>query len=162
MLASAPGDPEIRIGQKTTAFNVPRRLLARPLRRRDTSKSGQEIELRLQRTAPGTGFVDTLRQLAGTLLNDEEVSPRIETLAEITGLSVRTLQRQLTKCGLSYTQLVDQARYQAATRLLKDSGIRITDIAMALNYTDAANFTRAFKRWAGITPREYRAHQLMQ
>ncbi len=160
-LREALGDPEIRIGQKTTAFAVPRRLLARPLRRRDTPASGQEEELRLQRTAPGTGFADTLRQLAGTLLN-EEVSPRIETLAEITGLSVRTLQRQLTKYGLSYTQLVDQARYQAATRLLEDADVRITDIAMELQYTDSANFTRAFKRWAGVTPREYRRHQLMQ
>ena len=115
----------------------------------------QEEEARLRQTAPAPGFVDTLRQLAGTLLK-EEGPPRIETMAEITGLSVRTLQRRLAENGLSHFELVDQARYEAATRLLRDSDIRVTDIAMELRYADSANFTRAFRRWAGVTPREYR------
>ncbi len=160
-LREALDDPEIRIGQDFTGIALPRALLAQPLRRRDApARERQEMEVRLWHTAPVRSLVDSLRQLAGTLLN--EGPPRIETMAEVTGLSVRTLQRHLAKSGLSHTRLVDQARYQVATRLLEDGDIRITDIAMALNYTDSANFTRAFKRWAGITPREYRSHRLMQ
>ena len=45
--------------------------------------------------------------------------------------------------------------------LLEDSKIRITDIAMDVGYADSAHFTRAFKRWAGVTPREYRGYQLV-
>ncbi len=160
-LRNALGDPEIRIGQKFTGIAVPRQLLAQPLRRRGPpSRDGEDTERRLRLTAPAPSLVDALRQLAGTLLK-EEMSPRIEFMAEITGLSVRSLQRHLAENGLSHRQLVDQARYRAATRLLKDADIRITDIAMELNYTDSANFTRAFKRWAGVTPREYRSHQQM-
>ena len=159
-LREALGDPEIRVGQTFTGFAFPRTLLAKPLLRNGTpAPHGQDAEARLQRTMPAAGFVDTLRQLVGTLLKGEP--PRIETMAEITGLSVRTLQRHLSKNGLSHSELVDQARYQAATQLLEDTDIRITDIAMELQYTDSANFTRAFKRWAGVTPREYRAHQLL-
>ena len=157
-LREALGDPQFRLGQTFTGFAFPRALLAQPLQQRGAD--GQEAEARLWDMAPATNFVDSLRQLAGTLL--KEGPPRVETLAEVTGLSVRTLQRHLARHGLSYSQLVDQARYQAATRLLEDGDIRITDIAMELQYTDSANFTRAFKRWAGATPREYRRHQLMQ
>ena len=110
--------------------------------------------------APSADFADTLRKLAGTLLKTEGVL-RIETMAEITGLSVRTLQRRLAKHGLTHFKIIDQARYQTAARLLGDADIRITDVAMDLGYADSAHFTRAFKRWAGMTPREYRSHELM-
>ena len=160
-LREALFDPEIRVGQDFTGIALPRALLAQPLRRRELPAcERQGMKRQLWQTAPVRGFVDSLRQLAGTLM--KEGPPQIETIAEITGLSVRTLQRQLAKNGLSHSELVDQARYQAATRLLRDADLRITDIAMELNYTDSANFTRAFKRWAGVTPREYRKHQLTQ
>jgi AraC-like DNA-binding protein len=161
-LREALGDPEIRIGQKFTGIAFPRALLAQPLRQRATPSRDREedAEALLRHTAPAASFVGTLRQLAGTLL--KERPPQIETMAEITGLSVRSLQRRLAENGLSHSQLVDQARYQAATRLLEDADIRMTDIAMELNYSDSANFTRAFKRWAGVTPREYRSHQQMR
>ena len=160
-LREALGDPEFRLGQRFTGFAFPRTLLAKPLQQRGTAaRNGPDHEARHLRAMPAAGFVDTLRQLVGTLLKDKP--PQIETMAEITGLSVRTLQRHLAKKGLSHSDIVDQARYQAATRLLMDREIRITDIAMELNYSDSANFTRAFKRWAGVTPREYRRHHMMQ
>ncbi len=51
-------------------------------------------------------------------------------MAEIDGLSARSLQRHLAKEGLTHFEIVDQARFQAATRLLEDTDIRITDIGM--------------------------------
>ncbi len=81
-------------------------------------------------------------------------------MAELSGLSVRSLQRRLAEHHLSHSQIVDQACYQAATRLREDAGNRITDIGFKPGYADSAHFTRAFKGWAGVTPRDYRAHQL--
>ncbi len=160
-LRDALGDPEIRIAQKVTAIAVPRGALALPLRRCRTQGGASDAEeARLRNTAPATNFRDTLRQLATTLLKLEG-PPRIETMAEIVGLSVRSLQRHLARHGLTHNQIVDQARYQAAKRLLEDPGIRITDVSMNLGYADSANFTRAFKRWAGVTPYMYRTHHLM-
>ncbi|HCD76524.1 MAG TPA: AraC family transcriptional regulator, partial [Alcanivorax sp.] len=41
-------------------------------------------------------------------------------------------------------------------KLLGERGTRISEVAYALGYNDVANFSRAFKRWSGKTPREYR------
>ncbi|MDJ0981460.1 MAG: AraC family transcriptional regulator ligand-binding domain-containing protein [Kiloniellales bacterium] len=159
-LKDALGDPEIRVGQKFTAIAMPRGCLALPLRHRRTPGEVSEAqETRLWDTAPSTKFCGSLRQLSAALLK-QEGPPRVEMMAEITGLSVRSLQRRLAKCGLAHVQIVDQARFEAATRLLQDSEIRITDVAMELGYADSAHFTRAFRRWAGVTPSEYRRYQV--
>jgi AraC-like DNA-binding protein len=162
-LREALGDPEIRIGRKSTAIAVPRQLLAQPLRGsgRALGENAELYEKRLRQTAPATNFPDALRQLARSLMK-EGSPPRVETMAEITGLSVRSLQRRLAKHGATHHQIVDQARYETATRLLADADNRITDIGMDLGYTDSAHFSRAFKRWAGVTPSKYRGHQLMR
>ena len=153
----ALGDPDIRIGRNTTAFAIPRVLLPQQPQRSATApgNSAQTVQERLWHMAPAADLAGSLRQVAGTLLKIEG-PPRIETMAEIAGLSTRSLQRRLAEHGLSHFEIVDQARYQAAIRLLEDRENRITDIAMDLGYTDSAHFTRAFKRWAGVTPREYR------
>ena len=116
-------------------------------------------KMRLKHTAPAVTFVDNLLQLTGTLL--KLGPPQVTTAADILGLSVRTLQRRLSMSGLNYSQIVARARYQAATRLLKEGDISITEVAMELSYSDAAHFTRAFKRWSGVTPREYRSLQVL-
>ncbi len=162
-LREALGEPEIQTGQRFTGVAMPRAFLALPPRWSGTTpRAGTDHnEERLRHTAPATTFPDALRQVARTLMK-EGTAPRVETMAEITGLSVRSLQRRLAKQGVTHIQIVDQARYQAATRLLEDSESRITDIGMELGYADSAHFSRAFKRWAGVTPREYRSCQAMQ
>jgi AraC-like DNA-binding protein len=57
---------------------------------------------------------------------------------------------------LGFARLVDEARFQAASRLLHDPAVRIIDVSVELGYTDAANFTRAFRRWAGVSPLAFR------
>ena len=76
--------------------------------------------------------------------------------ADIAGTSVRTLQRRLGALGMSYSHLVQQVRFDAATEALADPSQRVMDIARAVGYVDQAHFTRAFKRIAGISPTEYR------
>ncbi len=155
------GDPEIHIGQNYTAIAVPRGFLALPLRHRRTPGEASNVEeARLRDTAPANHFPDALRQVAGTLMK-EGTPPRVETMAEITGLSVRSLQRRLRRHGLTHIEITRQARYQAATRLLKNPDLRVTDIGVELGYADSAHFSRAFKRWAGVSPRQYRSHKRM-
>lgn len=80
----------------------------------------------------------------------------LELAAEL-HTSARTLKRKLKAEGTSYSELLDRARCEQATRLLT-SELSIEQIAGCLGYSDAANFTRAFRRWTGRTPASMRAH----
>ncbi len=82
--------------------------------------------------------------------------PSISDAALALGTNVRTLQRRLAEAGTSYSELVEDVRFEKACRLLENEGLSIADIASALGYTYPAHFTRAFARWTGMTPRDYR------
>jgi AraC-like DNA-binding protein len=77
-------------------------------------------------------------------------------VAEIVGMSERTLQRRLAQSGSTYSQIVQEARFSIASNLLAVSELNIADIAFAAGYDNAPHFSRAFKRFAGMTPRDYR------
>ncbi len=95
-----------------------------------------------------------MRQAIGGLLCDGY--PTIQVTAEAVGLSVRTLQRRLSREGENYHHLADAARLETGMRLLRDTDAKLIDIAWELGYSDPANFTRAFRRWTGMPPRAFR------
>ena len=72
------------------------------------------------------------------------------------GLSARTLQRRLYAEGVTYASAVARARFAAAQQMLDDPARKVIDVALELGYSDQAHFARAFARWAGLTPREFR------
>ena len=119
---------------------------------------GEIPEERSRLSEAAYDLIGSLRQVIGTLLSEDRL--RIERVAEIEGLHVRALQRRLERNGVTYKELVDQTRFEAATRSLKEPGATVTDIAFDLGYTDVAHFTRAFRRWTGVPPREYRRRRL--
>jgi AraC-like DNA-binding protein len=108
----------------------------------------------LRRAAPAGDFCGSLRQVIGSLLPSG--NPSLAAAADVAGFSLRTLQRRLNDAGCSYSQLLEEARHRAALRLLGDRRVKIVDVALELGYSDPANFTRAFRRWTGTSPREAR------
>jgi len=103
---------------------------------------------------PARDFAASVRQAVASLMRLGDV--RVATAAEVAGESQRTFQRHLAEAGLSFSKLVDEARFDAARDLLADPGLRVVDVAAALGYGDAANFTRAFRRWSGVPPQDFR------
>ncbi len=73
-------------------------------------------------------------------------------------LHERTLNRRLQEEGTSFRNELDGIRYEMARHLLAESAMPIARIASTLNYADVSAFSRAFKRWTGITPAQWRAH----
>lgn len=108
----------------------------------------------LRTAAPARDFPGSLRQVIGALLPSG--SQGLAAAADAAGVSVRTLQRRLNDAGQTYSQLLEEARHQAALRLLDDRRVKIVDVALELGYSDPANFTRAFRRWTGRSPRSAR------
>ena len=95
-----------------------------------------------------------LRTLLGLKLRDGE--SRLQSVAEELGFSPRNLQRHLKAIDRSFSQVLDELRAQTAKYYLRDPEVPIGDIAGKVGYLEASSFTRAFKRWTGSTPREYR------
>jgi AraC-like DNA-binding protein len=87
-------------------------------------------------------------------------APSVEETARAMGLSVRSLQRRLSAHGLSYRELVEQARRGVTERLLGDQSLSLLDIALLVGFSDQSAFNRAFRRWFGATPSQQRARHI--
>lgn len=81
--------------------------------------------------------------------------PSQEMVADTLHMSVRNLQRKLQAEENSYKQLLDDVRQQLAEQYLKEGLRSIGEITYMLGFTEPSNFTRAFKRWTGVNPKQY-------
>ena len=80
----------------------------------------------------------------------------IDDCAEKMGISARTLQTRLKVQGSSYSDLLEQERRKQAEAALKRTDLSIADLADSLGYSERTSFGRAFKRWTGVSPQQYR------
>ncbi|WP_338089162.1 helix-turn-helix transcriptional regulator [Nannocystis pusilla] len=79
-----------------------------------------------------------------------------ESVARALGTSERTMQRRLRQAGTSFRDVVDDVRREAALAQLGRRDATVTDIAFMLGFSDLSAFSRAFRRWTGASPSEYR------
>ena len=82
--------------------------------------------------------------------------PGPEAIAEALHITPRTFRRRLQETGMSYKQLLEEARRRDACALLERPEMEVRRVAELLGYSDPANFTRAFRQWTGRAPREWR------
>ena len=99
--------------------------------------------------------IHSVRKVIGDLLSKGHFT--LDQTAMKMGMSTRTLQRRLAEQGLSYSGLVDEVRFLQARELILYHK-KLMDVAIQLGYSDAGSFTRAFERWTGMTPMQYRKH----
>lgn len=83
----------------------------------------------------------------------------LRSLAERYRVSERTIDRQLKKRQMQFRDLARQVRLERACDLLALPGATVAQVALQLGFSDAANFTRAFKRERGLAPSEYQARR---
>ncbi len=83
--------------------------------------------------------------------------PTAEKTAETLGTNLRAMQRHLAGWGVTFELLLDNYRRDSSRKLLAAGRYSITEIAHRLAYSDSAHFTRAFRRWYGVPPNQFRA-----
>ena len=86
--------------------------------------------------------------------------PTLDYTAHRVGIPARTLQRRLNESGMSYSDLIEQTRREQARCMLHKPGTKVSTIARALGYADHSSFSRAFRRWTGISPNAYKRRNL--
>lgn len=86
--------------------------------------------------------------------------PSLEQLAANFNTSTRSLQRRLHEEGVTYQQLADNLRQTLALRYLRTGQYAVKEVAYMLGYNELSAFTRAFRRWTGISPAKFKANNI--
>lgn len=100
------------------------------------------------------GLEQKVRRIVANVLS--EGVPTLNFVAAELGIGSRTLQRRLAEGGHSFQSVVDMARKDLSQRLLRETDYSLAEVAFLTGFSEQSGFTRAFKRWAGKTPRSYR------
>jgi len=82
--------------------------------------------------------------------------PSLQKVADVLSITPRTLQRHLAERNLKFQPLLNELRGRLADEYLSDLRLQLSEIALLLGYSEQSSFNRAYKKWAGITPRQTR------
>lgn len=106
----------------------------------------------------GSNLLNAVRSQAYRLLADGE--PSVEAVADRLAMAPRTLQSRLRRQGVSFQEVLDRLRQTLAELYLRDARLSLTEIALLLGFSEQSSFTRAFRRWRGMSPARFRQQQV--
>jgi len=101
-----------------------------------------------------SSITDRVRGLVKEQLAGRDLS--VDGIADRLHMSRRTLHRRLTEEGVTFKELADEVRLDLSLRYLERPELGMGEISFSLGFSNLASFCRAFKRWTGRTPMEYR------
>lgn len=99
-------------------------------------------------------LAERIRQHLRSHLNDE--LPSLEQMAQMLRLTPQTLRRRLRDEGRGYQSIKDSLRRDVAIGMLEHPGMTLQEVALRLGFSEPSTFHRAFKKWTGVAPGEYR------
>jgi len=116
------------------------------------------LRARAEQLLAQRGSSERLADRVGALLRSDVDQKTLDVarLAQRLGTTPRSLQRHLRERGVSLTELFERAKRDAACDALHRPHVSIKDLAYRLGFSEPSAFHRAFKRWTGTTPAEYR------
>jgi AraC-like DNA-binding protein len=141
--------PHNQLCMETAALDTPL-LMADPAAQQLATEQCRRELLALTRT------LTTAETVRSALSAHGGLSLSLSDLAKRLHMSERTLKRRLMEQGTSFGALIEQVRRERAVLLLETSDLPLSEIAEQVGYTELANFTRAFRRWTGVTPHRFR------
>ncbi|MCG3156389.1 MAG: putative HTH-type transcriptional regulator [bacterium] len=152
----------LRFSSGRTAMHVPNEILDTPNPRADENlldlldryADGLLKKLPRQASLAERVRVWLSEQLSGG-------TPSVASAARALHMSARTLHRGLQNEGTSFRELLDQLRHELAVALLADQRCSVAEAGFLLGFAELSSFSRAFKRWTGKAPAEFRAEALV-
>jgi len=154
-------DCPVQFGARQDAYRFHSRYLHFPIVQSEASLERllQTYPAELFRISPGEGSVaGRVRQLIGT--DFQRPLPGLPEVAERLHMTAPTLHRRLRDEGTSFQQLKDQCRRDAAIACLTQGDYTTAQLAEMTGFSDSSTFHRAFRKWTGLTPQEYRARHV--
>jgi AraC-like DNA-binding protein len=138
-------------------FRLPRHYLTRPMALANPATMQmceQQCEALLATLDVQEGLLSRVRRL---LLARPGDFPDLDSAARALHTSGRSLRRHLSAAGTSYQQILDEVRKRLALQYLETTHLPLFEIASLLGFSDPSNFRRAFRKWTGRAPTDYRA-----
>lgn len=145
----------IHFAAQRNALIFHKKILAEPLALTD-SYLAQMHEQLLENQLALISEQDIASMVRHLLRSSFELTLNREEVARQLHVSSRSLQRKLKECNTSFQALLDEERFSRARQLLQQPNLSLTDISAQLGFAESSVFTRAFKRWSGLPPQEYR------
>ena len=97
------------------------------------------------------------KEVRELILSTPKYFPSFEEIASHMYLTPRTLRRRLVEQGTSYQKILNETRQHLAIKLLRETNLNMDQIAERIGFSDARNFSHAFKKWTDTTPSSHRA-----
>lgn len=151
---------KVRFSQPVAQIILPVSELAKSLRQGDQTLQNllmQQARSLLDKLPHSTQMDQRLQQ--AILTGIQKNLYQIEAIAQQLNMSVRQLQRHLQQQGTTYQQRMQEVRHLLAEQYLKDPHLSLQEIALLLSYSEQSAFQRAFKKWTGSTPQQWRQQQ---
>ncbi|HME25234.1 MAG TPA: AraC family transcriptional regulator ligand-binding domain-containing protein [Acetobacteraceae bacterium] len=149
-------DAPVTFDSTQTALVYPRSAMARRLPGTNPALRSQLAdEVRSYWALPEPGLLERAERILHARVSYGGC--RLEDLAAELGLTKRILNRRLAAEGTTFRQLLGQVRFKAASQLLALTSLSLTEISHAFGYAESSAFTRAFRRWSGLAPSEWRS-----
>lgn len=148
---------ELRFDQPCYQLAIPLAWLRMPLIRPDMTMRSAMLRLaekQLLALPRGDDVLSCARSVIASSLSEGPVD--LAGVASRLAIGTRTLQRELQANGSSFSGLIDEVRQELAKRYLSDSTLTVVDAAFLLGFSEQSAFQRAFKRWTGLTPGDFR------
>lgn len=148
----------VEFGKGVNQMSIPLDYLSLPLAQRDKHVHAslcQQAEADLVALlGQDHGFMAHLEMVVAERLPRGEVT--LQHVATALDVAPRTLQTRLEQHGETFRVVLDRVRYRQAERHLRHPGVTLADVAALLGFSNQSAFQHAFKRWAGVSPGDYR------
>ncbi|HET8707394.1 MAG TPA: AraC family transcriptional regulator [Pseudomonadales bacterium] len=152
---------ELKFNQPRTSITFESRLLDMPQPHSSPSlfkMLTEEAERSLEKLSSRNNLAT---QIEAMIINEYQgQKPNLDSIAKQFNLSSRSLRRHLKQQGHSYGEITDVAQSTVAQRLLANDDLSVQEVAYRLGFSEPSSFHRAFKRWTGITPQQFRMQAL--
>jgi AraC-like DNA-binding protein len=147
----------VSFGSATNQVTMPKSILSAPIRSSD-KRLFEIIERNLRLLQEQSPRESSLAQRveAAIMQKLSTGEPSMDVIARALVLSPRDFQRALAANSLRFNELLDMSRKELATRLLGTTTRSLSEITYLLGYSEETAFIRAFRRWMGCTPNDYR------
>jgi AraC-like DNA-binding protein len=144
----------LRFNAQRAALRLPLSLMSRPVIGANESLKRQLLQQAERQLEPA--FESQLYRSLSSLLMTGLPPASGDAVAQQFAMHRRTFNRRLMAMGTTFQSVLDDVRFNVARQLLRETLLPITEIALTLGYSESSAFGRAFRRWSGQTPRDWR------